>query len=194
MRAPHPEVPTPMFHLLRRLAATALLGLAFAIPAHATPYSTDYSDLWWVGPAEDGWGVNFIQQGDIIFATFFVYGPDSTARWFVAPAMRPTGTQPSTGHRFSGDLYQTTGPWFGGTFDPTQVAGSVVGTAMVTFDSPDTATAHVHGERHARGEGHHAPDLPLQLRRRVLLRRPGGHRLAVPDGLRQRPRSTSWGR
>jgi hypothetical protein len=140
MRAPHSEVPTPMFRLLRKLAATALLGLAFTAPAQATPYSTDYSDLWWVGPAEDGWGVNFIQQGDVIFATFFVYGNDRSARWFVAPAMAPTGTQPSVGHRFSGDLYQTTGPWFGGPFDPAQVGGNVVGTAMVTFDSPDTAT------------------------------------------------------
>lgn len=140
MRASQPETPTHMFHLLRRLAATALMGLAFALPAHATPYSTDYSDLWWVGPAEDGWGVNFIQQGDIIFATFFVYGADKAARWFVAPAMAPTAAQPSTGHRFSGDLYQTTGPWFGGTFDLTQRTANVVGTAMVTFDSPDTAT------------------------------------------------------
>jgi hypothetical protein len=129
-----------MIRLLRRLAATVLLGLAFTAPAQATPYSTDYSDLWWVGPAEDGWGVNFIQQGDTLFATFFVYGADRAARWFVAPAMVPTGTQPSTGNRFSGDLFETTGPWFGGTFDPAQVAGNVVGTAMVTFDSPDTAT------------------------------------------------------
>ena len=48
---------------LRRLAAMALLGLAAVLPARATPYSTDYSDLWWAGPAEDGWGVNVIQQG-----------------------------------------------------------------------------------------------------------------------------------
>lgn len=140
MRAPHPEVPTPMIRLLRRLAATALLGLAFTAPAQATPYSTDYSDLWWVGPAEDGWGVNFIQQGDVIFATFFVYGLDGAARWFVAPAMTPTAAQPSTGHRFSGDIYRTTGPWFGGAFNPSQVTRAIAGAATVTFDSPDTAT------------------------------------------------------
>lgn len=139
MRASHPEHPT-MSLFLRQAAATALLGLLLALPARATPFSADYSDLWWVGPAEDGWGMNVIQQGEIIFATFFVYGPDKSPLWFAAPAMAATGAQPSTGHRFTGDLFQTTGPWFGGTYDPTQASGQVVGTATITFDSVETAT------------------------------------------------------
>ena len=129
-----------MSRLLRRLAAVALMGLAAALPAQATPHSTDYSDLWWVGEAESGWGVNVIQQGEILFVTFFVYGADNAARWFVAPAMAPTAAQPSTGNRFSGDLYQTTGPWFGGTFNPSQVTSSVVGTSTITFDSTGSGT------------------------------------------------------
>lgn len=129
-----------MSRLFRRLAAMALTGLAAVLPAQATPHSTDYSDLWWAGTAEDGWGVNVIQQGDILFATFFVYGTDSAARWFVAPAMAPTAAQPSTGSRFSGDLYQTTGPWFGGPFNPSQVTAGVVGTSTITFDSAGTGT------------------------------------------------------
>ena len=132
---------------LRRLAAMALTGLAVALPAQATPYSTDFSDMWWVGPEEDGWGLNVTQQGEILFVTLFVYGTDNSARWFVVPAMAPTVSQPVTGTRFSGDLHQTTGPWFGGTFNPSQVAGNVVGTATITFDSASTGTLSysVHG-------------------------------------------------
>lgn len=139
MRAPEPESPT-MPTLLRHLAACLLLGLAAALPARATPVTVDYSDLWWVGPAEDGWGMNVIQQGEIIFATFFVYGPDKTPRWYAAPAMAIGGAQPSNGHRFAGDLYETTGPWFGGPWDPAQASGQVVGTASLSFTSPDIAT------------------------------------------------------
>lgn len=129
-----------MSTFLRLLAASLLLGLAAALPARATPVTIDYSDLWWVGPAEDGWGMNVIQQGEIIFATFFVYGPDRSPHWYVAPAMAATGAQPSTGERFTGSLYETSGPWFGGPFDPAQVQANVVGTATITFNTPESAT------------------------------------------------------
>jgi len=57
----------------------ALAAAAFALPALASTHSTDYTDLWYL-PAESGWGVNVVQQNDIVFATFFVYGPDGTPR------------------------------------------------------------------------------------------------------------------
>lgn len=140
MRGPQPPRPVAMTRQLRRLAALALAGLVLALPARATPFSTDYTDLWWVGLAEDGWGVNVVQQGDVLFLTFFVYGTDNAARWLVAPAMGATAAQPANGTRFSGDLYQTTGPWFGGPFNPAQVTANVVGTATVTFDSLASGT------------------------------------------------------
>ncbi len=128
-----------------RLAAAALLALACIVPcapARATSYSVDYSDLWWAVPAESesGWGVNVVQQDDTLFLTFFVYGPDKSPRWYVASAVTPTNPQPSTGTRFAGTLYSTTGPWFGGAFDPAQVGVTPVGNVTVTFDSPSTGT------------------------------------------------------
>lgn len=140
MRGPQPPSPVAMTRQLRRLAALALAGLVLALPARATPFSTDFTDLWWVGLAEDGWGVNVVQQGDVLFLTFFVYGSDNAARWLVAPAMGATAAQPANGTRFSGDLYQTTGPWFGGPFNPAQVTANVVGSATVTFDTPASGT------------------------------------------------------
>ena len=35
--------------------------------------ANNYQDLWWV-PAESGWGINISQQGDVMFATWFIYG------------------------------------------------------------------------------------------------------------------------
>jgi len=36
----------------------------------------NYQDLWWGGQSESGWGINFTQQGTIIFATLFTYAPN----------------------------------------------------------------------------------------------------------------------
>ena len=39
--------------------------------------ATNYQDVWWAaGGVESGWGVNFAQQGDVIFATLFTYDFD----------------------------------------------------------------------------------------------------------------------
>ncbi len=67
---------------LRMFVACLLAAsLMQALPARAD----DYTDIWWAGPAEDGWGVNLIQSQDFIFATFFVYGPApaKTPIWYV---------------------------------------------------------------------------------------------------------------
>lgn len=128
-----------MTDFLRRLAAATLASLFLGLPAHATSYSTDFTDLWW-NPAESGWGVNVIQQDDTLFLTFFVYGPDNTARWYVASEVLPTNPQPADAVRFSGIVYRTTGPWLGGPFDPLVVGVDPVGTVTITFDSTDTAT------------------------------------------------------
>ena len=65
-----------------RYLFSSFVALAIAGAAQATTHSTDYTDLWWNSPdaSEDGWGVNVVQQGDIVFATFFIYGADGTPR------------------------------------------------------------------------------------------------------------------
>ena len=116
---------------LRRFAAAFVTFFAAALPAVATSYSTDYSDLWYRSPAESesGWGVNVIQQNNIIFATLFVYGPDNTPRWYVAPAT--VGQNTST---FTGPLFTTTGTYFGSPW--VGVTSQQVGTVTFNFNSP----------------------------------------------------------
>lgn len=110
-----------------------LLLFFLSTGANATSFSTDYTDLWW-NPAENGWGVNVIQQGDTLFATFFVYSTSGAPSWYVASGMTFTGQQGGA-PVFSGKLYQTNGPWFGGAFDPAVVGVREVGTATFTFSS-----------------------------------------------------------
>ena len=87
--------------------------------------------LWWASPAgsESGWGINFAQQGDIVFATWFTYDLDGSGMWLVMPSGQRTAT-----NTWSGDIYRTTGPAFdAATFDPALVRSTRVGSATIDF-------------------------------------------------------------
>jgi len=122
-----------MIQILKRYAVAFLATCAVSLSASATTISADYTDQWW-NASESGWGVNFIQQNDVIFATLFVYGTDNTPRWYVA-TMRPSG------QAFSGPLSATTGPYFGsGSFNPASVGVSTVGAMTVAFANQYSGT------------------------------------------------------
>ncbi len=99
----------------------ALVFAGFTLPA----FATDYSDMWYL-PAESGWGVNFTQNANVIFMTFFLYGPDGKPTWYVAIAY-----QDADGN-FSGSLYSTTGTYFGAPWNPSSFASTLAGTASFT--------------------------------------------------------------
>lgn len=121
------------------MARAALLCAAIGLgpTAGATSFSTNFSDLWWI-PAESGWGANVTQQADVMFVTIFVYGPSGEATWYVA-TLAYTLAAPDGSLVFTGDLYQTVGPWFGAVFDPGLVNSRKVGTA--TFRAAVVAQA-----------------------------------------------------
>ena len=105
----------------------------------ATPLAqaTNYQDLWWATPAgaESGWGVNFTQQGDVIFATWFTYDTDGSPLWLSATVNR---SSPGT---YTGTLYRTTGPAFSAVpFNPSQVIATPVGTLTLTFTNGNSGT------------------------------------------------------
>jgi hypothetical protein len=108
-------------------------------PAVGTQVTTNFSDLWWI-PAESGWGLNVTQQADVLFATWFVYGPGKEPIWYSATlAKDPVSADGTTS--FQGELVQTTGPWFGaGTFNPALVTRQGVGAAHFAPGTVSTAT------------------------------------------------------
>ena len=102
-------------------------------PPQQPAASVNGQGLWWASPAasESGWGINFAQQGDVIFATWFTYDTDGSGLWFVMSNGRLTGN-----NTYTGELYRTTGPGFNATpFDPSKVQRISVGNATVSFNS-----------------------------------------------------------
>lgn len=111
-------------------AAVSLL----AAPAHATSYSTDQSDLYYIA-IESGWGIQLVQRGPDIFATLFIYGPTGEPTWYTA-TMYPTPTS----FTWSGTLVATTGSYFGAPWDPAMLTVKSVGTMTWTAPFVDTGT------------------------------------------------------
>jgi hypothetical protein len=123
-----------------RALRTLLLSLCVlaSAPAFASATLTNFSDLWWT-PAEAGWGVNASQQADAMFLTFYVYGQNRQPVWYTALVV-DQGPQVDGTTLFAGNLFQSTGPWFGAAYDPAAVSTTSAGTATFRARSTTSAT------------------------------------------------------
>jgi hypothetical protein len=124
-------------HLLKKMAAI-LVGCCATL-SHAATATTDFSDLWW-NASESGWGANVIQQNDVLFITLFVNNQSNAPVWYVASAVTQTASTGTTVN-FTGALYQTTAPYFGGAFNPANVTNRQVGT--ITFSAAQISQATI---------------------------------------------------
>jgi len=113
---------------LRTRLAAALLAFLALLPAASFASIYDVTGLWY-NPNESGWGMNVIQQNGTLFITLFVYGADGKPTWYVAS---DTKVVAGTSSKYTGALYATSGPYFGGAFNPSAVGVRQVGT--ITFD------------------------------------------------------------
>jgi hypothetical protein len=107
----------------------------FVIPGAAS--ASNATGLWW-NPAEAGWGVNFNQQGNVLFGTLFTYDASGKPLWLVMS----NGSRQADGSTFVGDLYQTSGPAFNAVpFTPIAASNiTKVGTMSAAFSSESAAT------------------------------------------------------
>jgi len=109
----------------RTISALLLAWLAQAGLAHANTWGIETTGFWYAD-GEPGWAVNVDHQGEIVFLTLYVYDQSGNAVWYSATA--PFASSAPSGLIFSGDLYQTKGPWFGAPgFDPGNVSYRKVG-------------------------------------------------------------------
>lgn len=90
-----------------------------------------YQDMWWAGPAENGWGMSVLQQGLDLFIVIFAYDSQGKPTWFVLPS----GSWNAAGTAWSGALYHPHGSWWFGYDASKFVAGASVGTATLTFSA-----------------------------------------------------------
>jgi hypothetical protein len=110
---------------MRLLAA---LFICISTWANAAGTGPDNTDIWY-NPGESGWGLNVVQQGNTMFITIFVYGPNNQPVWYVAPNVVQSGSG------FSGALYRASGPYFGAA---TFTGAAVTPVGNVTFSSDGT--------------------------------------------------------
>ncbi len=111
----------------------SITRLAFGAPDPGS--IPDYSDMWWGGTSQDGWGVVLTQHYRNIFAAWYTYDPSGKTTWFVMPDGAWSGTT------YSGALYSTKGtPVIGGTYDASSLVVMPVGTLSITFADTNDAT------------------------------------------------------
>jgi len=107
--------------------------------SHLPPVpAVNYSDIWW-NPSESGWGLTIVQgPTNVLFAVWFVYDASGKPTWYtLEPGQATSAGQFTT---FTGPIYKTNGPYFGGPFDPAQVGLTQVGTGTLSFRHSDSGT------------------------------------------------------
>ncbi|HUQ29228.1 MAG TPA: choice-of-anchor U domain-containing protein, partial [Usitatibacter sp.] len=95
-----------------------------------------FQDLWWSGPAENGWGISMVQHRDVLFANVFAYDAQGVPTWYVMPS----GSWDSSHTVYTGALYLPKGsPFY--AYDASRFdIGAPVGTATITFNGTNQAT------------------------------------------------------
>lgn len=118
------------------LAAFAIALSAGSLPTAAL--ANNYQDLWW-NPSESGWGINIAQQGDVMFATWFIYGANRQPTWIFLSRADRSG---ALGNTFAGDIFQAVGtPFSAIPFVPLQGADLTrVGRATLVFSDARTGS------------------------------------------------------
>ncbi len=109
--------------------ATNFAGASASVAGTGTPASANYQGLWWAaGGTESGWGINFVHQGDQIFATWYTYDTAGKAWWLSMLAGKTTGTT------YTGTINATAGSPFNTLpFPPVTAPPKPVGTGTLTF-------------------------------------------------------------
>jgi hypothetical protein len=119
--------------LIRRLLRAVLLAasLAASAGASATTVSINYSDMWGTA-SEPGWGLTISQQANILLGTLFIYDQGELARWYTVTLL-PDSISPSGSVKYSGTLFETSGPPFSQPFNPALVEFRSVGQLSIEF-------------------------------------------------------------
>ena len=98
---------------------------------------TNYSDMWWAGAVEDGWGMSIQQHTTgVQFNALYVYDAAGQPRWYVMPG----GTWNADFTAYTGALYQPTSAPFTNYNKAQFVVGAAVGNITITFVAAGSAT------------------------------------------------------
>jgi len=127
---------------MRLTAATRRTSSQVASAAAASPVAANtpgaLSGIWW-NSDESGWGINFTQRGNIVFAAWYTYDSSGNPKWYVAPDCALPAA--AAGGSCTESLYEVTGPTFFGTaFDPSAKQVSAVGSLQLSFTNANAGS------------------------------------------------------
>jgi hypothetical protein len=97
----------------------------FAVEGNDTPLQ----DMWWAGPAENGWGMSVVQHGERLFAAIYAYDAAGKPTWYVMPG----GTWNAARTAFTGAIFSPRGSPYS-AYDPSRlVVGEAVGQVTIAL-------------------------------------------------------------
>jgi hypothetical protein len=97
---------------------------------------TDYTDMWWAGLAENGWGMSITQHGTTQFNALYVYDAAGKPVWYVMPG----GEWRNNFTTYTGAIYQPISAPFSNYNSAQFIPGAAVGMVTLNFTSSNTAT------------------------------------------------------
>lgn len=96
----------------------------------------NYTDLWWGGQSQNGWGVSLTQQGSVVFGVWYTYDTEGRPTWMVMPDGRFTSA-----NTLSGALYRTAASaWLNANYDASRLRVNAVGTMSFVFSGGSGGT------------------------------------------------------
>ncbi|MGZ5596234.1 MAG: hypothetical protein ACXWG3_06300 [Usitatibacter sp.] len=120
--------------------SVAGVTLHFSSTPSTYPPFKSLLDMWWSGPAENGWGMSIIEHGAQLFNVVYAYDANGDPTWWAMPAGSWAVGYQSYLTSFSGSVYAPrSSPYF--AYDPKRfVPGDPAGTMTLGFDGHDAAT------------------------------------------------------
>jgi carboxyl-terminal processing protease len=124
--------------MMKKIFAIAVFWCCFINAAIAQTISpaVNYTDIWWAGPTESGWGIQITQHNDEIVGTWYTYDEQGAPLFIL---LSGCDVQKFNGSVCRGNLYRFTGTPYNVPFVKADI-GPSIGVATLTFTSANTAT------------------------------------------------------
>jgi Putative Ig domain len=130
-----------------------------------SPAPTDYTDIWWRGIGENGWGLSTAQHGATQFNVLYTYDNNGKATWYAMSG----GSWNANFTSYTGPLYQPSGSPFSAYDARRFQVGAPVGSMTISYTSPSIATLNytingVSGSKPIERQVYAAPDGRTRLK------------------------------
>ena len=124
------------YHLFNGLDAEFADAVSGFIARNNTATAAlNYSDLWWAGTAENGWGMTVQQHGNVQFNVLFVYDATGKPTWYAMPGCTWNATFTVCNGQLAKPASSPLNNYNAAQFNP----GGAVGTISLSYTSADTA-------------------------------------------------------